>query len=143
MLLGEKVGKPVTAEADHDGDHPDPHHSDAVRQADVAEGGDVQQNAKAEGGAHEVVEFVRVRIVSPHLNQAKDLKADVGPEPENGEGTHLENEEKNITLCHNHAKTPHSPTSRSTVPDTRKVSGSLSRTLSRFEFDSVHLILQY
>ena len=79
----------MTAEADHERDHPDPHHSDAVRQADVAERGDVQQNAKAEGGRQEVVEFARIQIVLPHLKEAEDLTADVGSEPENGEGTHL------------------------------------------------------
>ena len=89
MLLGEKVRKPVAAEADHERDHPDPHHPDAVRQADVAERGDVQQNAEAEGGRQEVVEFARIQIVLPHLKEAEDLTADVGSEPENGEGTHL------------------------------------------------------
>ena len=89
MLLGEKVGEPVAANSYYDGDHPDPHHSDAVRQADVAERGDVQQNAKAEGGRQEVVEFARIQIVFPHLKEAEDLTADVGSEPENGEGTHL------------------------------------------------------
>ena len=99
VLLDEKVGEPVSAEADHKRDHPDPHHSNAVRQADVAESSNIEQNAKAEGGGREVVELIRVRIVSPHLDEAKDLAADVGAKPENGESTHLGNKDMMIRSC--------------------------------------------